>query len=304
MDKAFFAANEVCCAYLTGHMDDARQALDHAGDAMDLKVIEAFGLDAESMIGRTYATTGPLKASAEAMQKAITDGKTAEAAKVCREVLAKLDKTDKARTFLRNRGAVLEIEARFASGEWVNIQPEADLAGWKPARGQWSVDAGGGLVGRLDPRGLDPHDERGPMLFCQARVGPRFELRGHAEILEPKDKSPGFGAIIAYRDAKNYWQCLFHPYDPTTHHGNAAWILCSLHRNPHARPMVVKRSDDFRVLVYDGQVATTIGVPKEPDQVPYVLELEHDPPDETTPVGVGASRGWFTDPPVSVRSRS
>jgi hypothetical protein len=42
-------------------------------------------------------------------------------------------------------------------------------------------------------------------------------------------------------------------------------------------------------------------VPKEGEPLSFILNLEHDPPTEATPFGIGASRGWFTDPPVVVR---
>ena len=84
------------------------------------------------------------------MQKADAAGDAAAAAKLCREMLAKIDKANKAWPYLRHRGAALNIEAELPSGNWVNIQPDADLAGWTAARGDWSVDAQGGLIGRLD----------------------------------------------------------------------------------------------------------------------------------------------------------
>jgi hypothetical protein len=290
---AVFACDEACCAYLNGRLNDARQAFDKLGDVVDLKTIASYGIDAESMFGQTFAGTGPLKTSFVAMQKAAAAGNSAEAAKLCRDMLAKIDKKNKARPYLRNRSAALNIEAQLAGGDWVNIQPDADLAGWTAARGEWSVDAQGGLIGRLDIRGQDPRDRRGMTLLCRARVGTRFELRGHAEIIEPNDKFAGYGAIVAYAYPGNYWECFFYRV--------SASICCSLHHNPHHRPAASKPSDDFRIIVYDDQVATAIGKPREPDELPFFLDLEHDPPTATTPFGVGADRGRLDGPPVCMR---
>ena len=139
------------------------------------------------------------------------------------------------------------------------------------------------------------------MLLCRAKVGERFEVSGHAEILEPKDAARNFGVVISYYSPQVYWECYFLAAGAKSSYRGRAEVCCSVHHNPHARPAKVERSDDFDVQVYDGQVATRVGAEVQREQAPVVIKLDHDAPSAATPFGVGASRGWFTDPPVAVR---
>jgi hypothetical protein len=298
-DMDFFNSQEACFAYRAGHFDDARKALEKIKIHRDDEVFTQHSIDPELAISRINALTGSLRAETWAMEEAATAGRSVEAVRACRDLLAKLDRSDKAWRYLRSRVVVLEIETKVAAGEEVSIQPAADLAGWVVAHGAWSVDEHGGLVGRLDPKDFPPKDTRGPLLLCQAKIGTRFELTGHAELLEPKDASNGFGAIIAYDYPGNYWSCFFNP--PSRFWGNAATVTCSLDRNPHKRRAKVTRSEDFRVQVYDERVATAVGAELQRAHTPFVVDFDHDPPSDDSPFGVGASRGMFNDPPVVVR---
>jgi hypothetical protein len=185
-----------------------------------------------------------------------------------------------------------EIEAKFAGGDWVSIQPDKDLAGWTAKAGQWSVDDQGRLVGTWDPS-----DTSAAMLLCHARLNPNFEVAGHAEVVA-SDGGAGFGATLSYQNPRSYWECIFYPaatgeggerlFRPA---GNKARVRCAAHNNPHERPANVAKSDDFRVQVFDGSVATTVGAEVHLENVPFVIDLDHDPPSGDMPFGVCVNRG-------------
>jgi hypothetical protein len=298
-DMDFFNSQEAYFDYRAGHFDDARKALEKITIHTDNEIFAQHSIEPGLAFSRIYALTGPLRADTQAMEEAATAGRTVEAARACRNLLASVDKNDKAWRYLHGRVVVMEIEARCAAGEEVSIQPTPDLAGWIAVHGDWSVDEHGGLVGRLDPKNFSPKDIRGPILLCQAKIGTHFELTGHAELLEPKDASNGFGAVIAYDYPGNYWSCFFVP--PSRFWGNEATVTCSLHHNPHKRRAKVTLSEDFRIQVYNGRVATAVGAELQREYTPFVVDLDHDPPSNDSPFGVGASRGMFDGPLVVVR---
>jgi len=295
----FLASQAAYHYYRCGCFSEALEAFARAGDRLDRAYFKRFDLDPDATIAQCRAKAGPSAASFQQADQAAAAGHPEEAAKMMRDVVAKLDKADKGRTFARHRLVAAKIEAALAAGRWVNIQPDADLAGWTVACGDWVVDAQGGLVGTSDVTKVSRRDLRGMMLLCQAKVGSRFEVRGHAEIIKAHEDEGSFGAVIGYSDAQRYWQCYFYP--PHEHREGFAYVLCSVHRNPHARNAQVARSDDFRVRVYDDRVVTTVGAETQAEQGPFAIMLDHDVPSDSTSFGVGGNRPFFGRPPNVVR---
>jgi hypothetical protein len=257
--------------------------------------------DAEESIARIYALTGPLAAQTQAMEKAASAGEAEKAAAACRRVLRTLKRDDKARPYFRKRLVTAEIEARFASGEWVPIQPDADLAAWSAESGHWSVDEQGRLVGTWDSK-----EPCAGVLVCHARINPNFELAGHAEVLDAGGWA-GFGAVLSFQTTKNFWECIFYP--PLTAganvpafvpQGNRAFVRCVTHDTRHMRAAKVARSDDFRVQVFDGRVATTVGAEIARPGPPLVVDLDHDPPSGDMRFGVCVNRGLLAGPYAAI----
>ena len=221
-DMHYYHSLEAMFSYFADHLQDARKALDRAGDQVDRTVFKGHTRTPEIAVARTYAMTGRLAARALAMEKAADAGETENAARTCRQILATLGQTDKSRPYFRDHLVTAEIEAKFAAGDWVPIQPDADLAGWTVTFGQWSVDDRGRLVGTWNPK-----DSCAAMLLCHAKINPNFELMGHAEVVE-SDGGAGFGAILSYRHVKSYWECIFYPA-VTEDTGEAAYIPSGNH---------------------------------------------------------------------------
>jgi hypothetical protein len=260
---------------------------------VESNIFRVYMLNPQDVCTRSFALNSPLKNRILAMERMVEEEQRAEATKACRAMLSGLNTKHKAYRYVRNQMIPLDIEEKFAKGDWVSIQPNADLAGWRIVSGRWHVDKQGGLIGKTHASWQAPNDVRGMMLLREAKVGTRFEITGHAEILEPEAAGGSYGAVIAYRNIKNYWECHFTP--------SWASVRCSLHGNSHARSVATARSADFRVQVYDGQVATTVGEETKRDVAPAITQMEHDWPSDTTPMGIGAFRPFFGKPLVAVR---
>ena len=247
--------------------------------------------DPDSAVARIYALTGPAAPMAAALEKAVESGEPTTVIRICRQELAKLDRDDKARRFFRDRLVTAEIEANFATGDWTPIQPDADLAGWTARYGHWSVDDQGRLVGTWDPR-----NRFAALLLCRAKINPNFEIAGHAEVLGSR-RWAGYGAALSYQSMTSFWECLFYP--PRTGDsepglmspGNRAYVRCVTHDNRHERAATVSLSDDFRVRVFDGCVATTVGDETKNENSPLLVELDHDPPSGDMPFGICVNHG-------------
>jgi tetratricopeptide (TPR) repeat protein len=296
-DMDYLTSQMAYCFYRSGLLPEALAAFDRVGERLDRGCFRRDDLDAETARAECRAAAGPLAAEIAAAGEAEADGHPEKAVEVLRRLMARLDKTDKSWRYVHHRLAAAEIEAAFAGGKWVPIQPPADLAGWTAARGSWSVDAQGTLVGKssVDHRG----QESQMILLCDACIGTRFELRGHAELVEQPEPVGGFGALIAYADSSRYWDCYCYP--PQRHMAGAAHVRCSIHHNPHARSASPGRSDDFRVQVYEDRVVTTVGEETRAKEGPLAIVLDHDPPSSSTRFGVGGVLRFVDSTHLTVR---
>lgn len=103
--------------------------------------------------------------------------------------------------FIRDRIEQLRIRAGLESGEWVNITPSADLAGWTAKNGhtlmlgKWALTPDGWLEAapiRQDAR-----------LLCNTSVGDNFELKGEFDLSQAEQ----LGLIFGYSSVLSQHQC-------------------------------------------------------------------------------------------------
>ena len=247
--------------------------------------------DPDSAVARIYALTGPAAPMAAALEKAVESGEPTTVIRICRQELAKLDRDDKAQAILprsaRNRGNRSKLRDR---------RLDAHPTGRGLGRMDGKVWA---LVGqRPGPacRHMGSQEPFAALLLCRAKINPNFEIAGHAEVLGSR-RWAGYGAALSYQSMTSFWECLFYP--PRTGDsepglmspGNRAYVRCVTHNNRHERAATVSLSDDFRVRVFDGCVATTVGDETKTENSPLLVELDHDPPSGDMPFGICVNHG-------------
>jgi len=125
------------------------------------------------------AMTGPQAATFERARAAEAAGDRNAAIAAYDAAAAKLDAKDPGRGYALFRGKALKYERDFAAGGWVDITPDAELNGWMPAAGAWTVEPDGAVRGVSNERG------RGA-LVCRADFGTAFELRARIYDVEKK----------------------------------------------------------------------------------------------------------------------
>jgi tetratricopeptide (TPR) repeat protein len=86
----------------------------------------------------------------------------------------------------------LRKDLELAKGDWVDVMPGPDLAGWERLRGEWAVEADGALRSVVEMR-------RGTMLLLRNRFGGNYEIRGEIE-LPPVSHDPEGGVVVAYKE--------------------------------------------------------------------------------------------------------
>jgi|694.fasta_scaffold22845_6 hypothetical protein len=120
--------------------------------------------------------------AAFAAAEALAEDGNADGALAAYRLLAVRDGlTPAARRIVANRLKALENAAALERYEWVDLQPAADLAGWRRVFGEWRVEDDGTLVGTIDEQGW-------AKLLYEAELGPDMELTMECDLVERPTK--------------------------------------------------------------------------------------------------------------------
>lgn len=178
-------------AWRAGRFKEARKFLDKAGDRIEFSAFREFGSqDPPAAVGNIYAMSSPHADETTQAENAFRGERYDEALKIYKTIAAAADVHPRMKPYLDMRMRVAERRAKFARGEWMDVQPGKDLAGWKAAAGIWRVidDAGGQLHGELAPT-----LKFVPSIMCDESVGTRFEFSG---VMTPEGHSANPGVVI------------------------------------------------------------------------------------------------------------
>lgn len=171
---AHFQACHVIEAVRQGRMNDAQRVLDEVGDRVSEAEFGYSGTTVARVAGQVYARTGPSKAKLSEAEAARNTGKFDAAISALKAALA--DNSDpRVAPYLQDQLGAAERERDFSMGQWVDLPLTADLAGWHPYHGKWTVGPKGAIVGASDSEGS-------LQLMNEARFGNRFEMEAEVEL--------------------------------------------------------------------------------------------------------------------------
>ncbi len=176
-------------AYLGGKYDVARTQLEAIRWEPWLANLSGWGIDLSLMPFEVAARTGSAATKVSAAENSYRRSNVADALQRYHEIAALTDLDAHTSKFVQSRLAVLDLEKRLASGEWVNLLPSGTN---DPA---WVVSVGAVRPltnGLLEVRA----DKYGHLLFSRARVGMNFQVRGEFEILESSTKDFQAGLVM------------------------------------------------------------------------------------------------------------
>ena len=148
-----------------------------------------FGTDQATFLSEVALLTGPAKEDyllAEALNAAAQVGPAIAAYE---EVLKEAGAADPAGYLPNRRLRALTLERQLAGGDWVKVDPGANLSDWRQVLGKWTV-----LDGALQNEGTS----RTALVVMPARVGPDFEVRGHFEADAKAGGGAALGVVFGY----------------------------------------------------------------------------------------------------------
>ena len=259
--------------------DDARQMFDALGDEVDPEAAVQFFTRLDFVRGQTYAFSEPSGPEAIRAEQLYQDDQHRTEALPVFEQLAAATTNDYARSYLHERVLILQVERDLASGEWLDIQPKADLAGWQEIYGAWQVDEQGL---RATP------DRQGSMLVCKSRIGANYELRGTIHFVRTRQWVQA-GAFVEHHFADGRRWTSLRLYYPA----NEVSLGARFGVKKQTKKVPVKEDNTFLIQVWEGRVAAFIN----DERIFADYQVTDRAPEGESQVGLGAYHyGQFETP--------
>lgn len=191
---------------------EARALLDALGARLQHNAFERFGAMGRLAASHAYAMRPELKTFVDNAEQLAAINDVPAAIAVYQASLDDLKPDDNALFFLNSRLKQLQWQKQFEAGEWVDIQPGKDLAGWSPHFGKWTVDERGGVVGTFSK-------DHTLWMPCQATfLGGGFTIEGNIELLGDGTNSGGVG--MTWNALSRYYAFWIRRHDGEGHFDN------------------------------------------------------------------------------------
>ena len=167
--------------WAAGRYAEACRQLDELGDELTPHPLQEFRVRADDVVGESRLLGGPDAAAFAAAEGLIEAGKLEEARAAYATLAARDGRPPAARRIVASRLQTLENAAAIQRYEWVDLQPPADLTGWRRVFGGWRVEQDGTLVGTIDDRGK-------AKILCEADLGQDVEVTVECDLVERPTK--------------------------------------------------------------------------------------------------------------------
>jgi hypothetical protein len=176
-------------AYLAGQYAVAGKQLPALGWRTSDQNIWGWGRDLTLLPLEVAARTSAQSNSVSAAERSWQQQDVATALKQYRDLAADTNLDDRTQAFVLERLASLGIESRLQAHEWVDYLPaDTNFTGWHVERGNCKLNADGSLSVQSGPTGH--------LLYCRARIGTEFEVRGQFEVERTSTKSFQAGLVM------------------------------------------------------------------------------------------------------------
>lgn len=198
-ERAWFDSFIAAVAWRAGRMDVAWEALSRTGeDVSDLreKAFRRVHAVPQRAMGEIVARGGGLGRITRELERAAEQGQHDVALVEFEDLADRNREHPHLRQFFEHLARRTRIERDLLFGE-ADLTPGADLAGWVPMTGDWSVEEDGALVGRSTSQGL--------WIVCDVPIGMNIEFTAEVAFDEQTlQTQPNAGLFFGYRPGESF----------------------------------------------------------------------------------------------------
>jgi hypothetical protein len=248
-------------AYFAGHYDVARKQLEALNWQPWPSSLYGWGTELSLMpleVAARTGSAGPQITEGEASHSPANVGR-------CKDLYTALlkDSTidDRTRQFLRHRLAALEVEDGLTTMNWVDFLPrQTNDLGWVEVFGSYQPVEDGVVEVKCTPYGH--------FIYCRARVGYGFEMRGEMEVVRSSTSDFQAGVIMGlpeYYQPEWYGFRIIRDHE----HGNMALFDRTYTTPQLGTPLTVTERNTFDLVVRSEKVTATVNGQKVFDNAPF-----------------------------------
>lgn len=186
-------------ACLAGHYDVARRQLEILQWQPLTRNLSGYGSDLSLLPLEVAARTGTASNQIAAAERAYAREDLPEALRLYSSLadLTSLELDQRTQEFIRDRRASLQTEQRLQKGEWCDFLPTTDEdPNWVVLCGRYRHLPEGGIEVQAG------HD--GHLLYCRARLGADFEVRGSFERVKSSNADFQGGLVMGLPELYTY----------------------------------------------------------------------------------------------------
>jgi hypothetical protein len=185
----FWHGQYAAVAYLAGKYTVAGEQLQALNGRPEYANLSGWGVDLSVMPLEVAARTGAQAEAVAAAEVSRNGGDLASALNQYRQLAAVTTLDAGTRTLVRDRLATLEWESQLQTGKWVDFLPaDTNFTGWFIEQGDCKLDPDHSLEVQSG--------ENGHLLFCRARLGREFEVRGQVETVRTSNNAFQGGLVM------------------------------------------------------------------------------------------------------------
>jgi beta-lactamase regulating signal transducer with metallopeptidase domain len=244
-------SHKAAIAWCAGKWKDARPALDEAGSGILDRAFTQIGCSTPDLaISEVYARTGKAAEDLEKADDLVRRDLGKEAADLLSTSIQKVAKGEpRAIPYLRQRSWTLKQLAALAKGEWADITPGKDLAGWHVVAGDWSVKDDGAVEAKPLKKGLS--------LVCDLPDLNRVELNCKIEFVRVPGRLTQAGLLLNGRVPQYSYSVLLFPQEskavvsPQKHFTAQTTTL-------EGPDITMKETNELHVEIWDGKLTGSV----------------------------------------------
>jgi hypothetical protein len=188
----------VAIKWRVGDYAAAARLMDKLGDRLDPAGFNAFRTWPPLAASEIRARTSAQAPALDQADTATANGDRDAAIAAYQRAATALGPDHPGARYVNDRLRALKFEKQFATGDWVDITPDASFAPWAPMAGWWDRDKDGAIVARADARGK-------AAFVCRADFGPAFEIRARLHPGDPKQ--PSLPVLLVHWGEYDWFHC-------------------------------------------------------------------------------------------------
>jgi hypothetical protein len=249
--------------WAAGRYAEANKVLDELSEKLVPHTLDYHRTTVDDVVGECRLFGGPHGPAVEAAEAMIAGNHVDEALQAYQALEQLPDIPAGGKRLIASRIKTLKNAKAIEKHDWIDLQPEANLAGWRVVSGEWKVEDDGTLVGMVK--------EKGPLkLLCETELGKNAEVSLESDLVKQTKRGEphvyGCNILLAHAAGEFGSDALAVRFGGSA---PAVWLTHGFFTNDNYKvaPLQIKPTSTMRVILWEKKVSVFFNDAKVMDKV-------------------------------------